>query len=125
MIRLNVTRVLKGLGVHHPSRFLKEKGYCSTTAHRILNMDFMRLSLADLERLCLLLGCTPNDVLEWVPTKGQEALKTPLQQLRMDDEPFFDELLAQVSYSDQQEVRRMQEERIAQRQSAAEQHTEI
>lgn len=119
MMRINVTRVLKALGAHHPSRFLKELGYNSTTAHRILTMDLLQLRFADLERLCLKLGCTPNDVLEWVPDKGQEAKHTPLQQLRMSDEPYFDELLAQVGYSDQQEVRRMLEERIAQRQNAS------
>ena len=40
-------------------------------------------SLEHLEKICMLLGCTPNDLLDWAPQKEDEAVaKHPLSALR-------------------------------------------
>ncbi|WP_320054090.1 helix-turn-helix transcriptional regulator [uncultured Acetobacteroides sp.] len=113
MLRINLSRVFRALGVHRPTRFLVEKGYTYSTAQRLVVMNHSRFRLEDLEQLCLKLGCTPNDILEWVPYQDQVELDTPLQQLRIKYEPYFDHLLNQLDYSDQQELQRLMEERIA------------
>ena len=96
-----------------------EKGYTYSTAQRLTVMNHSRVRLEDLELLCLRMGCTPNDILEWVPNHDQVGLDTPLQQLRLKSEPYFDQLLSQLDYSDQQEVQRLMEERIAQKRGEA------
>ena len=115
MLRINLSRIFRALAVHRPTRFLVEKGYTYSTAQRLVVMNHSRFRLEDLEQLCLRMGCTPNDILEWVPSADQQELNTPLQQLRIKQEPYFDQLLNQLDYSDHLELQRLMEERIAQK----------
>jgi hypothetical protein len=87
-------------------------------------MNHSRFRLEDLEQLCLRMGCTPNDILEWVPSADQQELNTPLQQLRIKQEPYFDQLLNQLDYSDHLELQRLMEERIAQKKGTTEKEKE-
>jgi len=119
MLRINLSRIFRALGVHRPTRFMVEKGYTYSTAQRLIVMNHSSFRLKDLEQLCLRMGCTPNDILEWVPTADQVDLNTPLQQLRFKPEPYFDQLLNKLDYSDQLELQRLMEERIAQKNEAA------
>ena len=117
MLRINLTRIFSALGVHHPTRFLKEKGYKPSTAQRLAAMNHSRFRLCDLEELCLKLSCTPNDVLEWVPDDQQhEHMDTPLQQLRIKRDGYFDDLLSKLSYNDRKELQLLMEQRIASKQ---------
>ena len=93
MLRINLSRIFRAFAVHRPTRFLVEKGYTYSTAQRLVVMNHSRFRLEDLEQLCLRMGCTPNDILEWVPNQDQVSLDTPLQQLRFKPEPYFDQLL--------------------------------
>ena len=120
MLRINLSRIFRAFAVHRPTRFLVEKGYTYSTAQRLVVMNHSRFRLEDLEQLCLRMGCTPNDILEWVPNQDQVSLDTPLQQLRFKPEPYFDQLLNKLDYGDQLELQRLMEERIAQKKGAAE-----
>ena len=40
-----------------------------------------QVKLADIERLCLLFQCTPNELLEWVPAEKTNAKTQPLRDL--------------------------------------------
>lgn len=124
MLRINLSRIFRAFAVHRPTRFLVEKGYTYSTAQRLVVMNHSRFRLEDLELLCLRMGCTPNDLLEWVPNQDQVNLDTPLQQLRFKPEPYFDQLLNQLDYSDQLELQRLMEERIAQKKGAVEKDVE-
>ena len=124
MLRINLSRIFRALAVHRPTRFLVEKGYTYSTAQRLVVMNHSRFRLEDLEQLCLRMGCTPNDILEWVPSADQQELNTPLQQLRIKQEPYFDQLLNQLDYSDHLELQRLMEERIAQKKGATEKEKE-
>lgn len=118
MLRINLSRIFRALAVHRPTRFMVEKGYTYSTAQRLITMNHSSFRLKDLEQLCLRMGCTPNDILEWVPSADQLELDTPLQQLRFKPEPYFDHLLNKLDYSDQLELQRLMEERIAQKKGA-------
>ncbi|NLT51332.1 MAG: helix-turn-helix transcriptional regulator [Ignavibacteria bacterium] len=72
MLQFNFTRIFKARGIDKPFSFLVNSGYSANTATRIANNRVNRFDLADLEKICLLLNCTPNDILEWIPAKEDE-----------------------------------------------------
>jgi DNA-binding Xre family transcriptional regulator len=61
---------------------LRKSGFSPYSASQITNEKVKVLDLKHLERLCLLLNCTPHDLLEWVPdTKLTEPNKFELSKL--------------------------------------------
>ena len=71
--------------------------------HRIVNLQVSQLKLSSLETMCLKFGCTPNDLLEWVPGPDHSKRDIPLQQLRMEHEEalLIDDMVMQLSYAQQ------------------------
>jgi DNA-binding Xre family transcriptional regulator len=69
MLLFNSARVFKARGIDRPANYLKNQGYSIATTTRIVNNQKQGFSLGTLEKLCLTLNCTPNDFLEWVPSK--------------------------------------------------------
>lgn len=67
MLKYNFDRIFKARGIEKPFTFLKRSGFGDHLAGRIKNNIATRLELREMERLCLLLRCTPNDLYEWVP----------------------------------------------------------
>jgi len=72
MLTFNFNRVFKARGVERSFSYLCEQGYSPNFASRIKNNRGKQLKLDDLEKLCLLLRCTPNDLLEWKPAASLE-----------------------------------------------------
>ncbi len=71
MLQLNIDRVCKARSIRKPFAFLIKAGFANSTAHQIANGDVSSLKLEHLEKLCLVLNCTPHDLLEWTPREGQ------------------------------------------------------
>lgn len=47
------------------------------------------MKLSNLERLCTMLHCTPNDVMEWIPDdKDNPAEDHPLNELKRNNKVF-------------------------------------
>ena len=67
MLSFNFNRVFKARGINKPFSYLVRAGYSDNFATRIVNNRIKRLDLTDLEKLCELFRCTPNDFLEWIP----------------------------------------------------------
>jgi len=67
MIKYNFERIFKARGIARPFSFLQKNGFSDNFASRIKNNKVARLNPQHLERLCLLLKCTPNDLMEWIP----------------------------------------------------------
>ena len=86
MLRFNFTRIFKARGIDKPFSYLVKKGYSDNFATRVVNNRMLRLDLAELEKLCVLLHCTPNDLLEWIPdTKDNTSDKHPLFSIKRSD----------------------------------------
>lgn len=113
MLEFNLSRIFKAAGVLYPRRFLMEKGYKNNTLHRMLRKEVYQLRLTELERMCILFGCTPNDLLEWKPDSEDANKPIPLQQLRMKDDLHIDKMLVQLPYSEQLEVKKFIEQRAS------------
>jgi len=83
MIRYNFTRIFRARGVSKPYSYLLKSGFSDKLATKIKNNAIRRLDLGTLERLCLLLSCTPNDLLEWIPENDVVVNEDhPLNEIR-------------------------------------------
>jgi DNA-binding Xre family transcriptional regulator len=86
MLKYNSNKIFIAKGIDRPFTFLKQAGFSDTFASKVKNGQVNRLTLDLLERLCLSIGCTPNDFMEWEPSKGQNLDgKHPLYELRKAD----------------------------------------
>jgi DNA-binding Xre family transcriptional regulator len=68
MLTFNFTRIFKSRGIDKPFSYLVKLGYSDNFATRIVNNRIERLNLKDIEKLCEHFQCTPNDLLEWIPS---------------------------------------------------------
>ena len=83
MLTFNFSRIFKARGIDKPFSYLVKAGYSDNFATRIVNNRMQRLNLTDVEKLCELFQCTPNDLLEWIPeTKDKTNDKHPLVSIK-------------------------------------------
>lgn len=86
MLIYRFDRIFKARGIAHPFTYLRNAGFSDTLASRIKNNKVKRLGMIHLEKLCILLKCTPNDVVAWVPdSKTDIEADHPLNSLRQTD----------------------------------------
>ncbi len=109
MLQLNLSRIFKARGIEHPYRFLAQNGFVSFTAHKYKNGKVEHMRLDHIERLCILLNCTPNDVFEWTPNDLlDDRPDHPLQQIRRREKKIqISKLLGKLPLSKLEEVERM------------------
>ena len=66
------------------------------------------MNLDNLEKLCLLLKCTPHDLLEWEPPSDIKVTEShPLYPLIRDDEPY--NILSHINKLPLSKVKEVQE----------------
>jgi hypothetical protein len=65
MLRFNVMRVMNLRGIHKPWVFLVKNGFIRSTANNFYNGNVREIKVEHIEKLCLLLNCTPSDLFEW------------------------------------------------------------
>ncbi|WP_320054084.1 helix-turn-helix transcriptional regulator [uncultured Acetobacteroides sp.] len=86
MLKLDISRVLLLKGGSKPFTFLLKLGYKRAKAFNMANNRNSSVALHDLEQICLRLNCTPNDVLEWTPSKSEDDIANhALQSIRRKD----------------------------------------
>ena len=86
MLTFNFTRIFKARGIDKPFSYLVKAGYSDNFATRIVNNRVQRINLTDLEKLCELFQCTPNDLLEWIPdSNDSDNDKHPLISIKRSD----------------------------------------
>jgi len=83
MVQLNLTRIFKARGIEQPYKFLIRNGFVPFTAHKYKNGKAEHIRLDHIEKLCIILNCTPNDIFEWVPDDLLDDYPNhPLQKIR-------------------------------------------
>jgi DNA-binding Xre family transcriptional regulator len=65
MLVFNPKKVFALRGIEKISNFLVKMGYSYPTAARFLKSKSRFVKVKDIERLCIALNCTPNDLFEW------------------------------------------------------------
>src|SRR5579872_4839676 len=82
MIKIDLKRILIDKGIDNPNQFLRKHGFSSLLASRLVRDQIINVNFNIMERLCLALHCTPNDLLTWYnPSNSQFYKDHPLQQL--------------------------------------------
>lgn len=88
MINLRIAALCEERLIKHAFTALVEAGISTTKARQYLDNKTNRLMVDDIEILCRLLHCTPNDLLEWTPNnKAQDYEGNPLEAIRK--KPLF------------------------------------
>jgi DNA-binding Xre family transcriptional regulator len=83
MIRLRIAELCREKGIKPPLAALKKAGISAIKGRQYLAAKTNRLMVDDSEKLCRLLRCTPNDLLEWTPDNAAEDYaENPLQAIR-------------------------------------------
>ena len=83
MLKFNFKRIFRAKSIDKPYSYLVKAGYSASFATRVVNDKVRQLNLENVEKLCEMLQCSPNDLLEWIP--GQNFLPEqyhPLSALR-------------------------------------------
>lgn len=97
MLQLNILSILKARGIEQPYKFLVKNGFVPFTAHKLKNNKVEHIRIDHIERLCVLLNCTPNDIFEWMPNDLlDDKPEHPLQKLRKTKRPELHKLLSKV-----------------------------
>ena len=88
MIFLNVKRLMDLRGIEKPYTFLHRNGFVRATSRTIANGNALEIKLEHIERLCVLLNCSPNDLFEWRPGKDAPPISEthPLRALKREKE---------------------------------------
>jgi DNA-binding Xre family transcriptional regulator len=73
MLKLNIARVLHLRGIYDASEYLRGLGFSKNKANRLSRDIKESFDRYDLERICIDLNCTPNDLLEWHPSEKTKA----------------------------------------------------
>lgn len=83
MLVFNMKRVFAIRGIDKPFTFLRDNGFPASTASLMLNYHRANIGVKMLEKLCVALSCTPNDLFDW-RDDGKTALADahPLNSLR-------------------------------------------
>jgi len=65
MLIYNLRRILSLRGIDKPHAFLVKNGFSPSTASNMLAYYPVVFKVKALEKLCIALNCTPNDLFEW------------------------------------------------------------
>jgi len=74
MLRFNVMRVMSLRGINKPWVFMVKNGFIRSTANNFYNGNVREIKVEHIEKLCLLLNCTPSDLFEWETGADSPAL---------------------------------------------------
>jgi DNA-binding Xre family transcriptional regulator len=109
MLNLNLRRIFKARGIEQPYKYLVQKGFVPFTAHKYKNGKVEHMRLDHIERLCILLNCTPNDIFDWVPNDLlDDHPNHPLQRIRKREKKVeINKLLAGMSLEKLEEIEKM------------------
>src|SRR5688500_7198263 len=65
MLKFNPKKIFALCGIEKTTNFLFKMGFSYPQASAYLNSESRFVKIKDIERLCLALNCTPNDLFEW------------------------------------------------------------
>lgn len=107
MLSLNIAGVLNAREIQNHNQYLCQHGFSPFMVSRWLNHKTKSISNQNLERLCLLLHCTPNDLYVYSSTPNSfKTTNQPLYNLKpLTVKTPVAQLLNQLSVEQFKEVR--------------------
>ncbi len=109
MMQLNLQRIFKARGISQPYKFLVQNGFVPFTAHKYKNSKVEHIRLDHIEKLCVLLHCTPNDILDWAPNDLlDDHPNHPLQKIRRTEKKIeIAKMLSKMSIEKLEEIEKL------------------
>jgi len=74
MLVFNIGRVLAMRNISNALGFLTKNGFTRSSAVNIYNFEVSNIKVKNLEKLCRLLNCTPNDFFHWQTIEKEEPI---------------------------------------------------
>lgn len=109
MITTNVKELCKLRGIKTPLTVLRKAGISHFVSHELINGKKHRITHKQIEILCTLLRCTPNELFAWIPNEPKDDYPAhPLQAIRKRQITDLNEVLKSMSVG---EIEKMLEER--------------
>jgi len=100
MLYFNIPKLFKLRNISKPRIFLSQNGFTYSQAKNLATYRRSNISVNVVEKLCLALNCTPNDLLEWIPSKDSQVPENhPLHALKPSETLDLDELLKDIAPS--------------------------
>ena len=97
MLKYNIKNIMKLRGITHPSAYLLKNGFTKSTAERIAGEKMKAISPTQIEKLCVMLNCLPNDLFCWVAGKDESANENhPLWKIRRQERSSVAELTKEI-----------------------------
>jgi DNA-binding Xre family transcriptional regulator len=97
MLYFNVRRLLDLRGIENPYTFLMKQGFVSQTASNLVRNRVGHIKPEQMETLCLILNCTPNDLFDWRPDKKSVVPENhALRSLSKENTPSFTQMVKEV-----------------------------
>lgn len=109
MLHINLNKVFKARGIEQPYKFLVKEGFVPFTAHKLKNNKVEHIRVEHIEKICISLNCTPNDIFEWSPNDLLDDRKDhPLQKLRKQNKRIeIKKMLEKMSLEKLEEIEKM------------------
>ena len=86
MLVFNLNPIFTARGIERPYSMLIKAGFSKNLAHKLLNDKLNTMRLSELNKICAMLHCTPNDIVIWSPDDDEVLSKThPLRTLIKQD----------------------------------------
>jgi DNA-binding Xre family transcriptional regulator len=83
MLKFNLKPIFAARGIERPYSLLLKAGFTKNVAHKLLNDEFATMRLRQLDKVCTILNCTPNDLIFWTPNNNETISKNhPLRSLK-------------------------------------------
>ncbi len=112
MLRYDFKSIFKARGIEKPYSWLLKRGFKRHMAYSIANNRVNTLKLSLAEKLCKHFGCTPNDLLVWIPEKDEDT-NIPLKKLHRKHAPFSSkESLDQLSLEEMKQLEALLKEHL-------------
>ena len=103
---LNIKHICAVKNIERPFTFLRKNGFTHNIASTLVSNETIVINLAHIEKLCLILNCTPNDLFDYKPTQPNEQIKNnPLTALIKTQQPVnFNELVRNMPLDKLKEI---------------------
>ena len=82
MLKYNIKSLLAARGITKPLAHLTKAGITYQMAHLLVANKVAAIKPSVLEKLCVHLNCTPNDLMEWIPEENTNTQNHPLKSLQ-------------------------------------------
>lgn len=105
MLKFNLEPLFALRNITKKQNLLRKQGISLYSAIHIINGTIHKISLVDIERLCLAFNCTPNDLFDFTPSENSKLPSDhPLHSLTKQPLPNVKALMETLPYEKAREL---------------------